>query len=122
MLAFGGQTALNCGVALFQSGVLEKYNIEVVGTPVQSIIDTEDRDIFRQMLGEINVMTPQSIAASNMEEARAAAQKVGFPIIIRAAYTLGGLGSGFCENEKELDALASKAFSYSPQILSLIHI
>jgi carbamoyl-phosphate synthase large subunit len=117
LLAFGGQTALNCGVALFQSGVLEKYNIEVVGTPVQSIIDTEDRDIFRQMLGEINVMTPQSIAASNMEEARAAAQKVGFPIIIRAAYTLGGLGSGFCENEKELEALASKAFSYSPQIL-----
>ena len=117
LLAFGGQTALNCGVALFKSGVLEKYNIEVVGTPVQSIIDTEDRDIFAKMLGEINVRTPQSIAAANMEEARAAAAKVGFPIIIRAAYTLGGLGSGFCENEDELNTLASKAFSYSPQIL-----
>lgn len=117
LLAFGGQTALNCGVALYKSGVLEKYNIEVVGTPVQSIIDTEDRDIFRQMLGEINVKTPQSIAAANMKEARAAAAKVGFPIIIRAAYTLGGLGSGFCENDEELEALASKAFSYSPQIL-----
>ena len=117
LLAFGGQTALNCGVALFETGVLKKYNVEVVGTPVQSIIDTEDRDIFRIMLGEIDVKTPQSIAASNMAEARAAAQKVGFPIIIRAAYTLGGLGSGFCENEAELDALASKAFSYSPQIL-----
>lgn len=117
LLAFGGQTALNCGVALFQSGVLEKYNVEVVGTPVQSIIDTEDRDIFRKMLGEINVKTPQSIAASNMEEARAAAREVGFPIIIRAAYTLGGLGSGFCENDTELESLASKAFSYSPQIL-----
>jgi carbamoyl-phosphate synthase large subunit len=117
LLAFGGQTALNCGVALFKSGVLEKYNIEVVGTPVQSIIDTEDRDIFAKMLGEINVKTPQSIAASNMAEAIAAAGKVGFPIIIRAAYTLGGLGSGFCENEEELKALASKAFSYSPQVL-----
>ncbi len=117
LLAFGGQTALNCGVALFRSGVLEKYNVEVVGTPVQSIIDTEDRHIFAQMLAEINVKTPQSIAASNMDEAYAAAKKVGFPIIIRAAYTLGGLGSGFCENDAELEALASKAFSYSPQIL-----
>lgn len=117
LLAFGGQTALNCGVALYQSGVLEKYNLEVVGTPVQAIIDTEDRDIFAKILGEINVKTPQSIAASNMEEARAAAVKVGFPIIIRAAYTLGGLGSGFCENEEELNTLASKAFTYSPQIL-----
>ena len=117
LLAFGGQTALNCGVALYQSGVLEKYNLEVVGTPVQAIIDTEDRDIFAKILGEINVKTPQSIAASNMEKARAAAVKVGFPIIIRAAYTLGGLGSGFCENEEELNTLASKAFTYSPQIL-----
>ncbi len=117
LLAFGGQTALNCGVALFKSGVLEKYNIEVVGTPVQSIIDTEDRDIFAKMLAEINVKTPQSIAAANMTEAREAAKKVGFPIIIRAAYTLGGLGSGFCENEEELETLAAKAFSYSPQIL-----
>jgi carbamoyl-phosphate synthase large subunit len=117
LLAFGGQTALNCGVALFRSGVLEKYNIKVVGTPVQSIIDTEDREIFANMLAEIDVKTPKSIAAINMEEARAAAKKVGFPIIIRAAYTLGGLGSGFCENEEELEVLAQKAFSYSPQIL-----
>ncbi|MFW6259573.1 MAG: carbamoyl-phosphate synthase (glutamine-hydrolyzing) large subunit [Tangfeifania sp.] len=117
LLAFGGQTALNCGVKLYEAGILEKYNVEVVGTPVQSIIDTEDRDIFRKMLGEIDVKTPQSIAASNMKEAREAAKNVGFPIIIRAAYTLGGLGSGFCENDEELESLASKAFSYSPQIL-----
>jgi len=117
LLAFGGQTALNCGVKLFESGVLEKYNVEVVGTPVQSIIDTEDRDIFAKMLGEIGVKTPKSIAASNMAEAKAAAKEVGFPIIIRAAYTLGGLGSGFCENEEELEKLAGSAFSYSPQIL-----
>ncbi len=117
LLAFGGQTALNCGVALFKSGVLEKYNVEVVGTPVQSIIDTEDRDIFAKMLGEIDIKTPKSIAASTMEEAMAAAKIVGFPIIIRAAYTLGGLGSGFCENEEELEKLAGSAFSYSPQIL-----
>src|SRR5210317_1443624 len=94
LLAFGGQTALNCGVALYKSGVLEKYNLEVVGTPVQSIIDTEDRDIFANMLGEIDILTPKSIAAANMEQARKAAKEAGFPIIIRAAYTLGGLGSG----------------------------
>ncbi|MBT3382111.1 MAG: carbamoyl-phosphate synthase (glutamine-hydrolyzing) large subunit [Prolixibacteraceae bacterium] len=117
LLAFGGQTALNCGVALYESGVLEKYNIEVVGTPVQSIINTEDRDIFSKMLHEIDVYTPKSIAAENMEQAREAAKKIGFPIIIRAAYTLGGLGSGFCENQNELEVLASKAFTYSPQIL-----
>ena len=117
LLAFGGQTALNCGVALFESGVLEKYNVEVVGTPVQSIIDTEDRELFANMLDEIDVKTCKSIAASNMEEAKAAAKEVGFPIIIRAAYTLGGLGSGFCENEEELVELAGSAFSYSPQIL-----
>ncbi|PIF05728.1 MAG: carbamoyl phosphate synthase large subunit [Draconibacterium sp.] len=117
LLAFGGQTALNCGVALYKSGVLKKYDVEVVGTPVQSIIDTEDRDIFAKMLGEIGVKTPKSIAASNMAEAKAAAKKVGFPIIIRAAYTLGGLGSGFCENKEELEKLAGSAFSYSPQIL-----
>ncbi|QIA10040.1 carbamoyl-phosphate synthase (glutamine-hydrolyzing) large subunit [Draconibacterium halophilum] len=117
LLAFGGQTALNCGVALYETGVLEKYNVEVVGTPVQSIIDTEDRDIFSNMLAEIGVKTPKSIAAANMAEAKAAAKEVGFPIIIRAAYTLGGLGSGFCENEEELEALAGSAFSYSPQIL-----
>lgn len=117
LLAFGGQTALNCGVALFESGVLEKYDLKVVGTPVQSIIDTEDRQIFAEMLGEIGVKTPKSIAARNMDETFAAAEKVGFPIIVRAAYTLGGLGSGFCENQEELKVLAAKAFSYSPQIL-----
>ncbi len=117
LLAFGGQTALNCGVELFRKGVFEKYNIQVVGTPVQSIIDTEDRNIFAGKLGEINVKTPHSIACTNMDEARAAAEKLGFPIIIRAAYTLGGLGSGFCTSYEELDHLASSAFSYSPQIL-----
>src|SRR6056297_229190 len=117
LLAFGGQTALNCGVKLYESGVLKKYNVEVVGTPVQSIIDTEDRHIFARMLGEIGVKTPKSIAASNMEEARKAAAEIGFPIIIRAAYTLGGMGSGFCENGKELENLGAKALSYSPQIL-----
>jgi carbamoyl-phosphate synthase large subunit len=117
LLAFGGQTALNCGVALYETGVLEKYNVEVVGTPVQSVIDTEDRDIFAKMLAEIGVKTPKSIAASKMTEAKEAARKIGYPVIIRAAYALGGLGSGFCENEAELESLASKAFSYSPQIL-----
>ena len=117
LLAFGGQTALNCGVALFESGALEKYNIEVVGTPVQSIIDTEDRDIFSKILKSIDVKTPQSIACTTMEEAKVAVEKIGFPIIIRAAYTLGGLGSGFCSNMKELEVRASNAFSYSPQIL-----
>ncbi len=117
LLAFGGQTALNCGVALFRTGILEKYNVKVVGTPVQSIIDTEDREIFAGKLAEINVLTPRSIACLNMEEAFAAVKIVGYPIIIRAAYTLGGLGSGFCVNDVELESLASKAFTYSPQIL-----
>ncbi|HKJ42889.1 MAG TPA: carbamoyl-phosphate synthase (glutamine-hydrolyzing) large subunit [Sunxiuqinia sp.] len=117
LLAFGGQTALNCGVDLFRQGILEKYNLEVVGTPVQSIINTEDRQIFAGILGEIEVKTPRSLACVNMQEAKAAASKLGFPIIIRAAYTLGGLGSGFCKNEAELEKLAGSAFSYSPQIL-----
>ncbi|MDP3180589.1 MAG: carbamoyl phosphate synthase large subunit, partial [Bacteroidota bacterium] len=117
LLAFGGQTALNCGVALFRQGILEKYNVKVVGTPVQSIIDTEDREIFAGKLAEIDVLTPRSIACLNMEEAFAAVKIIGYPIIIRAAYTLGGLGSGFCANDKELESLASKAFTYSPQIL-----
>ncbi|MBA4410411.1 MAG: carbamoyl phosphate synthase large subunit [Odoribacter sp.] len=117
LLAFGGQTALNCGVALFRQGILEKYNVKVVGTPVQSIIDTEDRQIFAGKLAEINVLTPRSIACTNMEEAYAAVKIIRYPIIIRAAFTLGGLGSGFCANDKELESLASKAFTYSPQIL-----
>ena len=117
LLAFGGQTALNCGVDLFRQGILEKYNIQVVGTPVQAIIDTEDREIFAGKLGEIDVKTPRSYACENMEEAFAAVQKIGYPIIVRAAYTLGGLGSGFCANDEELKKLASSAFSYSPQIL-----
>ncbi|WP_163708808.1 carbamoyl-phosphate synthase (glutamine-hydrolyzing) large subunit [Mangrovibacterium lignilyticum] len=117
LLAFGGQTALNCGVDLFRQGILEKYNIQVVGTPVQSIINTEDREIFAGILGEIDVLTPRSVACTNMAEAKAAAEKLGFPIIVRAAYTLGGLGSGFCANDEELDKLVSSAFSYSPQVL-----
>ncbi len=117
LLAFGGQTALNCGVALFKGGILEKYNVKVIGTPVQSIIDTEDREIFAGKLAEIDVKTPRSIACVNMEEAYEAVKTVGYPIIIRAAYTLGGLGSGFCANDEELESLASKAFTYSPQIL-----
>ncbi len=117
LLAFGGQTALNCGVDLYRNGILKKHNIKVVGTPVQSIIKTEDREIFAKMLREIDVKTPQSIACETIEETMDAARKLGFPLIIRAAYTLGGLGSGFCSNEEELLKLAEKAFSYSPQIL-----
>ncbi len=117
LLAFGGQTALNCGVKLYEKGILEEHNIEVVGTPVQAIIDTEDREIFAGKLGEIDVHTPRSVACVNMKEAKQAAKDLGFPIIIRAAYTLGGMGSGFCSNDEELDKLASNAFSYSPQIL-----
>lgn len=117
LLAFGGQTALNCGVELFKAGILEKHNIKVLGTPVQTIIDTEDRELFVKKLDEINVKTIKSIAAESLEQARAAAEEVGYPVIIRAAYALGGLGSGFCENEQELNALATKAFSFSPQVL-----
>lgn len=116
-LSFGGQTALNCGVELFRRGILEKYDVQVLGTPVQSIIDTEDREIFAGKLREIDVKTPRSIAANNMDEALNAAKELGFPIIIRAAYTLGGLGSGFCSNMEELTKLAGSAFSYSPQVL-----
>lgn len=117
LLAFGGQTALNCGVKLYEAGIFEKYNLEVLGTPVQSIIDTEDREIFANILKSIDVKTPKSIACANMEEAKKAVEEVGFPIIIRAAYTLGGLGSGFCNNMEELETRAANAFSYSPQIL-----
>ena len=117
LLAFGGQTALNCGVALHQSGVLEKYNIEVLGTPVEAIMNTEDRDLFARKLDEISVKTIQSHAVETTEDARRAAQELGYPVIIRAAYALGGLGSGFCDNEAELDELCSKAFAFSPQVL-----
>ena len=99
LLAFGGQTALNCGVELFKSGVLERNNVKVLGTPVQAIIDTEDRELFVERLDEIGVKTIRSHAAENLDEALAAAAQVGYPVIIRAAYALGGLGSGFCENE-----------------------
>ena len=117
LLAFGGQTALNCGVALHQSGVLEKYNVAVLGTPVEAIMNTEDRDLFARKLDEISVKTIQSHAVETTEDARRAAQELGYPVIIRAAYALGGLGSGFCDNETELDELCSKAFAFSPQIL-----
>lgn len=117
MLAFGGQTALNCGVKLFESGVLEKYNLKVLGTPVQAIMDTEDRELFVEKLNEINVKTIKSEACENIEQARKAASALGYPVILRAAYALGGLGSGFCDNEEELNKLAEKAFSFSPQVL-----
>ncbi|HKK60947.1 MAG TPA: carbamoyl-phosphate synthase (glutamine-hydrolyzing) large subunit [Bacteroidales bacterium] len=117
LLAFGGQTALNCGVQLKREGILEKYDVEVLGTPVQAIMDTEDRELFAGKLKEIDVKTPISIACNNIKEAHKATEKVGFPIIIRAAYTLGGQGSGFCYNADQLETLASNAFSYSSQIL-----
>ncbi len=117
LLAFGGQTALNCGVKLYKSGVLEKYGVQVLGTPVQAIIDTEDRDKFVHKLDQINVKTIKSEAVTTVADAKRVAHELGYPVIIRAAYTLGGLGSGFCDNDEELDALASKAFTYSPQIL-----
>ena len=117
MLAFGGQTALNCGVELYESGVLEKYNLQVLGTPVQAIMDTEDRELFVEKLNEINVKTIKSEACENVEQARKAAAELGYPVILRAAYALGGLGSGFCDNEEELSKLAEKAFSFSPQVL-----
>ena len=117
LLAFGGQTALNCGVTLYKEGILEKYGIEVLGTPVQAIIDTEDRELFVERLDEINVNTIKSQACENIEDARKAAAELGYPVIIRAAFALGGLGSGFCDNEEQLNRLAEKAFSFSPQVL-----
>lgn len=117
LLAFGGQTALNCGVQLYKRGVLEKYNVQVLGTPVQAIMDTEDRDLFVHKLDEINVKTIKSEAVTTVADAKRVARELGYPVIIRAAYTLGGLGSGFCDNDEELDTLAAKAFTYSPQIL-----
>lgn len=117
LLAFGGQTALNCGVALYREGILEKYGVQVLGTSVQAIMDTEDRELFVEKLNEINVKTIKSEACETIEEARKAAAELGYPVILRAAYALGGLGSGFCDNEDELNRLAEKAFSFSPQVL-----
>ena len=117
LLSFGGQTALNCGVELYKRGVLDKYGVQVLGTPVQAIIDTEDRDLFVRRLDEIGVNTIKSEACSTVEEVQRAAHALGFPVILRAAYALGGLGSGFCDNEDELLAQAEEAFSFSPQVL-----
>ena len=117
LLSFGGQTALNCGVELYKSGVLEKYGVKVLGTPVQAIMDTEDRELFVEKLNEIDVKTIKSEACETIEQARQAAKELGYPVILRAAYALGGLGSGFCDNEEELNKLAEKAFSFSPQVL-----
>ena len=116
MLAFGGQTALNCGVSLYKDKIFEKYGVTVLGTPVQAIIDTEDREIFVQKLNEIDVKTIKSEAVENAADARRAARELGYPVIVRAAYALGGLGSGFCDNEEELNVLVEKAFSFSPQV------
>ncbi len=117
LLAFGGQTALNCGVALYKDGILEKYNVQVLGTPVQAIMDTEDRELFVQKLDEIDVKTIKSEAVNSVVEAKRAAEELGYPVIVRAAYALGGLGSGFCDNEEELTVLVEKALSFSPQVL-----
>jgi len=117
LLSFGGQTALNCGVKLYEAGTLEKYNLRVLGTPVQSIINTEDREFFVERLDEIDVKTIKSVAVENMADAHKAAEELGYPIIVRAAYALGGLGSGFCNNAEELQSLAEKAFNYSSQLL-----
>lgn len=117
LLSFGGQTALNCGVELYKKGILEKHNVRVLGTPVQAIIDTEDRELFVEKLNEIDVKTIKSEACESIEQARHAAKTLGYPVIIRAAYALGGLGSGFCDNEEELNKLAEKAFAFSPQVL-----
>lgn len=117
LLAFGGQTALNCGVELYKSGIFEKYSVKVLGTPVQAIMDTEDRDLFIKKLNQIDVKTIKSYAVSTTNEALEAAEKLGYPVIVRAAYALGGLGSGFCNNEKELKELSVKALNYSDQLL-----
>ena len=117
LLSFGGQTALNCGVELYRGGILEKYGVRVLGTPVQSIIDTEDREAFVERMEEIDIKIIRSSAVNSVEEAAAAARELGYPVILRAAYALGGLGSGFCDNEEQLLELAEKSFSYSPQVL-----
>lgn len=117
LLAFGGQTALNCGVSLYQNGILEKYGVEVLGTPVQAIMDTEDRELFVKKLDQIDIKTIKSEAVETVGDALRAASELGYPVIVRAAYALGGLGSGFCDNEEELVSLTEKALSFSPQVL-----
>ena len=117
LLSFGGQTALNCGVDLYKGGILEKYNVKVLGTPVQAIMDTEDRELFNEKLAQINVKTIRSHAVETVEDAKKAAAELGYPVIVRAAYALGGLGSGFCDNEEELVKLCESSFSFSPQVL-----
>ncbi len=117
LLAFGGQTALNCGVSLYQNGILEKYGVEVLGTPVQAIMDTEDRELFVRKLDQIDIKTIKSEAVETVGDALRAASELGYPVIVRAAYALGGLGSGFCDNEEELVSLTEKALSFSPQVL-----
>ena len=117
LLSFGGQTALNCGVELDKAGVLKKYNVKVLGTPVKAIMDTEDRELFVERLDEIDVKTIKSEACEDIQQARVAAKNLGYPVIVRAAYALGGLGSGFADNEEELNTLCEKAFSFSPQVL-----
>ena len=117
LLAFGGQTALNCGVELYQSGTLERHGVEVLGTPVQAIMDTEDRELFVKRLDEIDIKTIKSEAVDTIDDALAAADRLGYPVIVRAAYALGGLGSGFCDNRDQLIAIAEKALSFSPQVL-----
>lgn len=117
LLSFGGQTALNCGVQLYQQHILEKYNVEVLGTPIRAIMDTEDRELFVKKLDEIDVKTIKSEAVEDKEAAIKAANDLGYPVIVRAAYALGGLGSGFCDNQEELEVLVEKALSFSPQVL-----
>ncbi|MCH9032679.1 MAG: ATP-grasp domain-containing protein, partial [candidate division Zixibacteria bacterium] len=117
LLGFGGQTALNCGIELHKRGVFEKYNIEILGAPMEAILDTEDRKRFINRLNEIDVATPRSREAGNVDEALAAGREIGFPCMIRVAYALGGLGSGICESEEELRELATRAFAHSEQIL-----
>lgn len=116
LLSFGGQTALNCGVELYEQGILEKYGVKVLGTPVQAIMDTEDRELFVEKLDEIKVKTIKSEACENMEQAQKAANDLGYPVIVRAAYALGGLGSGFADNDADLQKICEKAFSFSPQV------
>ena len=117
LLAFGGQTALNCGVELYRSGVLERYGVDVLGTPVQAIMDTEDRELFVEKLNQIDVRTISSEAVENVDAALEVANRLGYPVIVRAAYALGGLGSGFCDNDSQLRELVEKALSFSPQVL-----